>query len=416
VVTSVARAWLSWYAAVSGQELGYLDTWSRSGWSTRLASPRPARTQRPCWLPPKWIPGSWTGTTSTCSPAARSRRLPRRSAWARSRRTSPAGRPASSMSGCRPPVTFRGMPNQRWWDFEDSSIDFGAISAPVESLTTSVMVEFALRYGNDHFIIPLPLAIGSVLRTDSLVVIDTFGEVLLVLPIAEVDTAAGPFRLFEHLSPPTASGAPTRDPLFVLFPTVGDLIRGQAIEEVHFVRDEAAEIVWAIEQTALGPDGLPVDRTAAALANFMPLTPTLTMARRYPRAPTSCVPTWRQTGSVPALGHHGRTACHGRRAAARSRATDASAAMGPDSRPVRADYRRRPGTAARHPHAAGRGHERRRPGGPELALRPLDRRQAAVLGRPGGRLSSGSRRTTSAGTRPPDPRQARIALAAMCWP
>jgi hypothetical protein len=46
------------------------------------------------------------------------------------------------------------------------------------------------------------------------------------------------------------------------------------VEEVHFVRDEAAELVWAIEQTALGSVGLPVDRTADALAHFQPLPPT----------------------------------------------------------------------------------------------------------------------------------------------
>jgi hypothetical protein len=274
VVTSVAKAWLSWYAAVSGQELGYLDTWvpQRLEYAFSVAAPGPdAETVLAAaemdsgeldWydfdlLASGEIPPASASVSLGAVPSDQ-----------------PGGPTSIVYVGLPTPVTFRGMPNQRWWDFEDSSIDFGAISAPVESLTTSVMVEFALRYGNDHFIIPLPLAIGSVLRTDSLVVIDTFGEVLLVLPIAEVDTAAGPFRLFEHASPLTASGAPTRDPLFVLFPTVGDLIRGQAIEEVHFMRDEAAEIVWAIEQTALGPDGLPVDRTADALANFMPLTPT----------------------------------------------------------------------------------------------------------------------------------------------
>src|SRR5262249_51521886 len=51
-------------------------------------------------------------------------------------------------------------------------------------------------------------------------------------------------------------------------------LHGPALEEVHFIRDEQAEIVWAIEQTALGPAGLPTDRTADALAHFQPLTPT----------------------------------------------------------------------------------------------------------------------------------------------
>jgi hypothetical protein len=274
VVTSVAQAWLSWYDAVSGQELGYLDTWvpQRLEYAFSVAAPGPDAetvlataeldTGELDWYDFDLLAsGEVPAASSSVSLGAVASDLP--------------GGPASIVfAGLPTPVTFRGMPNQRWWDFEDSSIDFGAISAPVESLTTSVVVEFAMRYGNDHFIIPLPLAVGSVLRVDSLVVTDTFGEVLLVRPIAEVDTAAGPFRLFEHVSPATASGAPTRDPLFVLFPTIGELIHGPAIEEVHFVRDDAAEIMWAIEQTALGPAGLPVDRTADALAHFQPLTPT----------------------------------------------------------------------------------------------------------------------------------------------
>jgi hypothetical protein len=167
------------------------------------------------------------------------------------------------------------MPSQSLWEFDDASIDFGAITAPVESLTTSVIVEFAMRYGNDHFLIPIPLGVGSVLRVDSLVVVDTFGEVLLVPPVAEFDGPAGPFRLFEQtIAAAAGAGTSVRDPLLVLFPTLGQVVESDPIEEVHFIRDNAAELVWAIEQTAIGPDGLPADRTVAALAHFQPLVPT----------------------------------------------------------------------------------------------------------------------------------------------
>ena len=180
-------------------------------------------------------------------------------------------KPASCTRGCRPRSGSAACPTASWWEFDDGSIDFGAITAPVESLTTSVIVEFAMRYGNDHFLIPVPVSVGSVLRVDSLVVVDTFGEVLAVNSVAAVDGAAGPFRLFEHSVP---GPAPARDPLFVLFPTIGGVIEGTPIEEVHFIRDDAAELVWAVEHTALGADGLPADRTTDALAHFTPLTPT----------------------------------------------------------------------------------------------------------------------------------------------
>ncbi|HEV2375603.1 MAG TPA: hypothetical protein VGS19_26000 [Streptosporangiaceae bacterium] len=274
VVASVARAWLSWYEAVSGQEPGQVGTWvpGRLEYAFSVAAPGPDAetvlaaaeldTGELDWydfdlLASSEVPPSSPSVSLGAAPT-----------------DLPGGPTSILFVGLPTPVAFRGMPLQRWSDFEDSAIDFGAITAPVESLTTSVVVEFAMRYGNDHFIIPVPLAVGSVLRVDSLVVVDTFGEVLLIRPIAEADTAAGPFRLFEHATPAAAGGTPTRDPLFVLFPTVGEVVQGPAVEEVHFVRDEAAELVWAIEQTALGPDGLPVDRTAGALAHFLALTPT----------------------------------------------------------------------------------------------------------------------------------------------
>ena len=274
VVTGVARAWLSWYEAVSGQELGCRDTWvpERTEYAFSVAAPGPGAetvlaaaeldTGELDWLDFDLLA---SGQVPPGSPSVSLGAVPA---------DLPGGDTGIAVAGLPVPVSFRGMPNRCWWDFEDGSIDFGAISAAAESLTTSVLVEYAMCYGNDHFIIPVPLDIGSLLRVDSLVVTDTFGEVLAVGSVAEVDTAAGPFRLFEHANPAQAGATPVRDPLFVLFPTAGEVIYGSALEEVHFVRDEAAEIVWAIEQTALGPDGLPVDRTADALAHFAPLTPT----------------------------------------------------------------------------------------------------------------------------------------------
>lgn len=43
---------------------------------------------------------------------------------------------------------------------------------------------------------------------------------------------------------------------------------------MHLLRDDAAELVRAVEHTAPGANGLPADRTADALAHFTPLTPT----------------------------------------------------------------------------------------------------------------------------------------------
>ena len=270
VVASVAHQWLAWYDAVSGAELGTRDTWrpDRMEYGFSIAAPGPDKetvlaaaeldTGTLDWHDFDLIASGEVTAAARVSLGAAASDLP-------------GADTGFVYAGVPSPVRFRGMPSRSWWKFDDGSIDFGAITAPAESLTTSVMVEFAMRYGNDHFLIPVPLAVGSVLRVDSLVVVDTFGEVLVVNPVAVVDGAAVPFRLFEFSVP--GPGAP-RDPLFVLFPALGWVIEGKPIEEVHFIRDDAAEFVWAVEHTALGTDGLPADRTPNALAHFQPLTPT----------------------------------------------------------------------------------------------------------------------------------------------
>lgn len=47
------------------------------------------------------------------------------------------------------------------------------------------MIEYASTYGNDWFVVPLSLPVGSVTRVDSLVVTDTFGVRSLLRPLGD---------------------------------------------------------------------------------------------------------------------------------------------------------------------------------------------------------------------------------------
>ena len=53
-------------------------------------------------------------------------------------------------------------------------------------LACMLLVEFALAYGNDWFVIPIELDVGSLHRTRSLVVTDTFGVRTLIKPSSEL--------------------------------------------------------------------------------------------------------------------------------------------------------------------------------------------------------------------------------------
>ena len=55
-------------------------------------------------------------------------------------------------------VTFNGMPNTRWWEFEDGRTNFGDIKPDTTDLAKLLLIEFGLVYANDWFLIPFTAA------------------------------------------------------------------------------------------------------------------------------------------------------------------------------------------------------------------------------------------------------------------
>ena len=98
---------------------------------------------------------------------------------------------------------------------------------------------------------------GSLARVRSLVVSDTFGQRVRVAPATTVEGPAGDWRMFAL--------SPAADGLFVA-PALVSALRGRDLEEVLLLRDEAANLAWAVERTVEGEHGRPVDRAQAAYA------------------------------------------------------------------------------------------------------------------------------------------------------
>ena len=88
-------------------------------------------------------------------------------------------------------VTFRGMPNHRWWDFERGSTDFGAVIPDKRDLAKLLVMDFMLIHGNDYFMVPLDLDVGSVARIDELLVHDVFGGTTVIDRADAAPTAPG---------------------------------------------------------------------------------------------------------------------------------------------------------------------------------------------------------------------------------
>lgn len=151
---------------------------------------------------------------------------------------------------------FAGAPNSRWWQFENGNIDLGNISAEATDLAKLVFTEYALMYNNDWFILPYTVPVGSLCEITGIVVTDVFGEQSFIEAAVQGDTddwsGWGLFNL-SSLHPDGARNLPVDTRLFIPPATVRT-IESEPVEEVHFVRDEVSNNVWAIE--ARIPDGL----------------------------------------------------------------------------------------------------------------------------------------------------------------
>ena len=159
-------------------------------------------------------------------------------------------------------VSFPGMPAERFWEFEDSTVNLGAVSASAEDLGRLITVEFATVFGNDWWLVPVPANFGTFVGVRSLIVRDSFGEQVLIEPtaLAAAHRATAPWRMFRQSDAQLAAGAGPAPDLLLLAPVIAGALEGAAIEEVLLLRDEMANLAWAVERVVEGADGRPRNR------------------------------------------------------------------------------------------------------------------------------------------------------------
>jgi hypothetical protein len=155
-------------------------------------------------------------------------------------------------------LSFAGLPASRLWEFEDARVRFGSIGAAPADLARLLLVEFLLEYGNDFFGIPLDLPAGSVFEVSRLTITTSFGDVTTATPFAD-----DAWRMFS-LSASPATEQPPRASLLFLPPVLGHVLAGSPVEEVHLLRDEMANMAWAVEHVVESATGQPLDRLAEA--------------------------------------------------------------------------------------------------------------------------------------------------------
>jgi hypothetical protein len=146
------------------------------------------------------------------------------------------------------PASFPGMPAPRFWEFEDGKVNLASVDAGPADLLRMLLVEFAVDYGNDWFVIPVELDIGALYRTRSLIVTDTFGVRTLIKSASELREPFSTWRMFQHSPLRNSVSAKQPSNQFFLPPSLVRSLESRPIEEVLFLRDEMANMAWGIER------------------------------------------------------------------------------------------------------------------------------------------------------------------------
>ncbi len=157
------------------------------------------------------------------------------------------------------PVRFRGMPNERFWDFEDGRVDFGGLSPDRRNLASLLLADFMLVHGNDWFLVPFELPNGVLCQT-SLTMVDVFGGT------TSIDRADATDARWSMFSTSRADG--TQAPYFALPASAAStVVDGAPLEDVRFLRDDTTSLAWAVEHSTegkLGAAWLAADRVPPA--------------------------------------------------------------------------------------------------------------------------------------------------------
>lgn len=145
-------------------------------------------------------------------------------------------------------INFPGMPRSRYWEFEDGSVDFAKYDEKSTDLARIVMNEFALLYSNDWSVIPLKLPYGTKTTINSLKVKDVFGLTTIVEGAGKgQDDDWQKWRMYNS-STKGVDPYQIGDIELFLPPLLPESLESEPIETINFIRDEMANMVWAIEK------------------------------------------------------------------------------------------------------------------------------------------------------------------------
>lgn len=141
-------------------------------------------------------------------------------------------------------LQIRGVPEPRFWEIEDRHAYFDSGESAEPNILSVLLPEFFYTDIKNWYMIPAPMPAGAVREVETVTVIDSFGVATELEPVGrrvEDD-------LFSVFAIDTKGDAPTDSSTLLCLNTAAKVGSNDLIEEVRFLRDEAANLVWGWER------------------------------------------------------------------------------------------------------------------------------------------------------------------------
>jgi hypothetical protein len=177
--------------------------------------------------------------------------------------------PAKEIESCRMTPTqvhLRGAPHPRWWRLEDHDSYFDSPDDPEPNALSLLLPEFFYVDINNWYVAPVAARAGVMRVMENVMVVDSFGVTTKIPAVDGGGENGRPWRVFTLELAPESDAAPL-DARHLFLPNVAlEVLHNDDIEDIRFLRDEEANLVWAFEHRYRAPDGTAVvngDRTLA---------------------------------------------------------------------------------------------------------------------------------------------------------
>jgi len=229
--TAAVNDWLGWYAPRAAAAVN--PAWKTDRLEYQFTATASVKEGRVTLTAPEHHGGRIDWDTFTASAFAASSATPPK----------PVITPLTAMPTL---LQIPGMPSPWFWEVEDPTTDAARIEAGPSDTARLLLIEAALAFAPDWFLLSLRLPVASLSTIDSLQMTDTYG-VTTTIRAADVVRPDPNWSLWK-----VTQGAGKLGYLLLPPPNIS-FLTSDAIEEVAFMRDEAADLAWALHRIPVTP-------------------------------------------------------------------------------------------------------------------------------------------------------------------